>query len=521
MAVRKITGTIELNGNASEQVAKLNEGMDASKARMQGIMDQGFATFLGVTLADAVQSAVGAMAAFGKESIFAAAELETQRVRVENLAGEHYPAITAEINKAVASSQGLHAEGDTSALVNNLQQYGGQALILGGQLGNIQKIAAITGESAEAMGQKLAMAITTGSSRALAAIPQLHKYVKEFQKFSALPPEMARVAREQFIINKMQAEGGSINTAFGKVVDTVNAKMGIWNQQIGNIKEIVGGLINTALSPLLSVGNKLVFWLANNERGMAVLKVSALALGAVMAGALTYGIALAGYTFIAAFWAPLLIIAAVIAAIALVVLVVDDLYTFFKGGQSIFGDFLAWGQSVWTGIWASIQEFWAMVEPWAILAGKILITALFPIAGIYLFWDELSAFVSKAVQWMLDKLAPIISVMKTAGSFLSGGGSSGSAESIPGRASGGPVSAGQLYRVNENGTEYFKPDVGGTVIPLGAGGAQAGGGGNVLNFNFNLNVDTSDLAGSVILMVKNALNELAETDLRAELGLAT
>ncbi len=44
---------------------------------------------------------------------------------------------------------------------------------------------------------------------------------------------------------------------------------------------------------------------------------------------------------------------------------------------------------------------------------------------------------------------------------------------VEGRASGGPVGAGQLYRVNENGMEYFRPSVDGTVIPMGGGGASA------------------------------------------------
>lgn len=40
---------------------------------------------------------------------------------------------------------------------------------------------------------------------------------------------------------------------------------------------------------------------------------------------------------------------------------------------------------------------------------------------------------------------------------------------VPGRAAGGPVLAGHLYRVSEMGanTEYFRPDVNGTVLPLG------------------------------------------------------
>jgi hypothetical protein len=43
---------------------------------------------------------------------------------------------------------------------------------------------------------------------------------------------------------------------------------------------------------------------------------------------------------------------------------------------------------------------------------------------------------------------------------------------VAGRAAGGPVSAGTLYRVNENGTEFFRPDVDGTVIPMGRAGTN-------------------------------------------------
>jgi hypothetical protein len=48
----------------------------------------------------------------------------------------------------------------------------------------------------------------------------------------------------------------------------------------------------------------------------------------------------------------------------------------------------------------------------------------------------------------------------------------------PGRAAGGPVSAGQLYRVNEHKAgvvELFRPSTGGEVIPLGSSAATGGG----------------------------------------------
>ena len=41
------------------------------------------------------------------------------------------------------------------------------------------------------------------------------------------------------------------------------------------------------------------------------------------------------------------------------------------------------------------------------------------------------------------------------------------------RAAGGPVEAGTLYRVNENNTEYFRPRVGGEIIPIASARTEA------------------------------------------------
>lgn len=45
----------------------------------------------------------------------------------------------------------------------------------------------------------------------------------------------------------------------------------------------------------------------------------------------------------------------------------------------------------------------------------------------------------------------------------------------PPRANGGPVNAGDWYRVNENGQEFFSPGRSGSIIPVGPGPAAAGG----------------------------------------------
>ena len=54
--------------------------------------------------------------------------------------------------------------------------------------------------------------------------------------------------------------------------------------------------------------------------------------------------------------------------------------------------------------------------------------------------------------------------------------------SRPKRAAGGRVAAGELYRINENNTEYFRPSANGSVIPLSPGG---GGGGVSVSVSYS------------------------------------
>jgi len=56
---------------------------------------------------------------------------------------------------------------------------------------------------------------------------------------------------------------------------------------------------------------------------------------------------------------------------------------------------------------------------------------------------------------------PVIPSSSSTYVIPAGGGSSIQAED-----SGGPVTAGTLYEVNERGTEYFRPDTNGAIIPL-------------------------------------------------------
>lgn len=76
---------------------------------------------------------------------------------------------------------------------------------------------------------------------------------------------------------------------------------------------------------------------------------------------------------------------------------------------------------------------------------------------------------------------------------------------LPGRAVGGPVSAGRLYLVGERGPETFVPNSNGTIVPNGAGG------GNVtVNVSVNAGAFMGDRADAMRLA-----NELAPLIARA------
>ena len=65
---------------------------------------------------------------------------------------------------------------------------------------------------------------------------------------------------------------------------------------------------------------------------------------------------------------------------------------------------------------------------------------------------------------------------------------------IQGRASGGPVKAGQMYRVNERGMEFFQPATDGRVIPLGYGNtpSESGGAAPVINITNHISQQSGE-----------------------------
>lgn len=102
--------------------------------------------------------------------------------------------------------------------------------------------------------------------------------------------------------------------------------------------------------------------------------------------------------------------------------------------------------------------------PWIIEAIKTTITNLWD--GMF---NGLKNIASWAIGWISDKISAIWDKIQSAKDAISnlwwwwGEQAPAVRRSVGGRASWGTVLAGQLYRINELGTEYFRPAVNGTI----------------------------------------------------------
>lgn len=90
---------------------------------------------------------------------------------------------------------------------------------------------------------------------------------------------------------------------------------------------------------------------------------------------------------------------------------------------------------------------------------------------------------------------------------VSAGVGNGASASIPGLASGGPVSAGKSYIVGEEGPELFSPSSSGSIIPNGA--ALSSGGGDIYNINMTIKALDSKDVSQVLSGQRGVIESLA------------
>lgn len=113
----------------------------------------------------------------------------------------------------------------------------------------------------------------------------------------------------------------------------------------------------------------------------------------------------------------------------------------------------------------------------------------------------------------------ILDQLLSAGGDLFGslGDAFGSLFGTSARAAGGPVGAGRMYLVGEQGPELFVPQIGGTIIANDNLGGR-GGGGRALNFSYTIDARGAD--AGVEARIRHALRESEARTLAAVRGLA-
>ena len=174
-------------------------------------------------------------------------------------------------------------------------------------------------------------------------------------------------------------------------------------------------------------------------------------------------------------------------------------------------------------LWETLQPYKPYLEALGQVFGTMLVVAIggliIIVGGLAAGLIELLTWITKVVDAIMSWLKPaldaigntilavynstmkLIDAFKSAwewagklasktGNFVSGAVNSVANAILPGRASGGPVSAGMPYIVGEAGPELFVPRASGSIIPNGAGGMS-------VNIVVNGDVSGSELISKV------------------------
>jgi hypothetical protein len=333
--LRKVVGVFEFKDKASKDVDKINDSMDEGVESAFSLQD-GLRALGGAAVIAALHSLASA-------SLDAAAALETQQVRLQNLAGNAYPELKSSMDAAIAASQGLSNEGDMSFAINQALKYGASVDMLRGSMGSMQKLAAITGDDLGSMFQGIAQDVATGSTRFIKQNAILSKHMDAFRELGAGYDEATKKKRELFIVDIMQKEQLEIQKQYNRTMETTNALLDVGASQWGNIKERLGEIVAAGLKPLLKIANRVLRFLGETEEGLIVLKLAVITLTPLIGVGLVLALkaaAVAAWGLILPLLPFIAIAAAVAAGIALITLAVEDLITFFKGGESFTAEIL-------------------------------------------------------------------------------------------------------------------------------------------------------------------------------------
>ena len=553
MADREVSGRINFEGEAAEEVERLNEQMDESLSTLSELETESEAAGATVEAAgaegaesmedlaqetegasDAMGEAEGAaegfggaigalgvvaatagIVAFGKASIDAAVSLEEQQFRVRALSGDAFPELKAAIDQTIISQKGLRAEGDLSEAVNEALKLGVAGDVIAASLENTATISSVLGIELPRVMKSIGLAIETGTSSQLERMGLLSEetFVKLGFGAETSLASLSKTERELVVLTAVQDKANEVAGSFAEFTETSAGQLAKFDTQIGNVMEIIGGVFLPIMNAILEPLSEFALFLQENEEALLAFEIAvgvvAAVIGVLLVGALIAAIPPA-ISFAVAMLSAAAVPLAIAAGIAILVLIVDDLITFFQGGESAIGDF--------------IDQFPLLSIPLQIIIAEIelLIDILDFLFDKFLeFIDFVTPFAEIIGDIFGAAFGGLQSIVETGLSF------------IPDFFPGSPVKKGPLMVLNDAGSNIIDLVQGGIqeAPPLdiagGAGGLGGGGAGGVnigrVEFVFNIKAPegrfgTKDV---IVSQVNEALDELARGRLRGQLGLSS
>jgi len=489
-SVRELVATIRFNDEASKSIDKVDKKVDQTK---ESAFDLGNA-FHQIAKSIVGLSAINFAKDLVSQSVLLAAEFEQTQVAFETMLGsadkaaevlnnlEEFSLVTPfEPEQVLQAGKSLLAFGfQSEELVTTLTRIGDVA---SGVKKDFNELALIYGK-ARTSGKIFAEDLNQLTEAGIPILKALGEAmgVQEDQIRGLASSGQVAFKDLESAFQIMTSEGWKFNGMMEKQSKTA---LGLWSTMKG-YGSFIGRTFGTELlnvfKPMLELFTELTgsfVQFLKTEEGLIVFRLALIALLPVVGVMLVIAVKAAAAAFLAlapAAWAaitPLLPFIALAlaagAAIAFLVLVVQDLVTWFQGGESAIGGFIDEMREAYPLVNAMVEAIKTLASPFTMVFG----------------------LVSK----VLGDSAP-----EVAGA----------------RASGGPVSAGKSYLVGEGGPELFTPGQSGSITPNGGGGMSVG---SIIE-NLTIIASSEDVGEKVKSAVLLALNELSEDIFPAQAGIA-
>lgn len=529
-AIRKLYGEIFLRDKASKNVDKVNQSLNKTKKSAEGLQGAmravGGALFLRKTL-DIVENMVDLSGTFEQTTVAFEVMLGSAE-KAKNMLQEieDFSLVTPFTPEALTQNAKLLLNFGTAAekILPSLKMLGDIAAGDQKKLNSLTLAFAQSSSVGRLMGQDLLQMINAGFNPLQIISKKTGKTMMQLKK--EMEKGLISFDMVQDAFKSATEEGGIFHNMMNRMSKTWNGLVSTFQGFKGLIFRKIGDVFTTAFKPILKMINNVMKSLVEffaTERGMAVLKIAVIALSSVFSVVLVGTIWAAVAAATALKIALIQIIAtglAIAAALTAIFLIVEDIVTFFQGGESLTGDLFKWiwedlkktqKQILW--LWNYILRLTDMLLNVFGSLGTEIIEALIPIDFFESLIDNIIDTFKNLPGKIWDSIKGLAS---SVAEFFIG---EDTAKKPAGRAAGGMVRTGTSYIVGEEGPELFTPGASGFITPSGKMGNKI----SIKNLVGSIQITVQNVtegAEEIKDIILDALNDLSENILPAESGLA-